>query len=83
MNASILDFLQANGEKMEVDIAKALQAPVAVVQTHLAQLSAAGEVICCKVTRFPGGKKVEGLSYRLSRTRSGNPMSPIVASKKR
>ena len=83
MNASILDFLQVNGEKMESEIATALKAPVAVVQTHLAQLSAAGEVICCKVTRFPNGKKVEGISYRLSRTRSGNPMSPLVSYKKR
>ena len=79
MNASIIDFLQVNGEKMESEIAKALQVPMSVVQTHLAQLSAAGDVICCKVTRFPNGKKVEGMSYRLARTRSGNPMSPVMS----
>ena len=82
MNASVIEFLQLNGEKMEAEIAKALQMPIAVLQTQLAQLSSSGEVICCKVTRFAGGKKVEGLSYRLSRARSGKPM-PLATAKSR
>ncbi|NIO41915.1 MAG: hypothetical protein GTO41_18130 [Burkholderiales bacterium] len=36
------------------------------MQRQLSQLSAAGEVICCHVTRYSGEKKVEGMSYRLS-----------------
>jgi len=83
MNAAIIDYLHVNGEKMESEIAKGLQVPIAVVQSHLAQLSSSGEVICCKVTRYLGGKKIEGTSYRLSSTRSGKPMQPLVAAKKR
>ena len=77
MNATIVDYLQVNGEKMEAEIAKALQLPIAQVQDHLAQLSVKGEVICCKVTRYLDGKRIEGTSYRLSRARSGNPMAPL------
>ena len=83
MNAAIIDFLQVNGEKMEAEIAAALQMPIALVQSHLAQLAAAGDVVCCKLTRYPGGKKVEGTSYRLARVRSGKPMQPLVKYKTR
>jgi hypothetical protein len=82
MNASILEYLHVNGEKMESEIAKALQMPIALVQSHLAQLSINGEVICCKVTRYLGGKKIEGTSYRLSRTRSGKPLQPLATTKR-
>jgi hypothetical protein len=83
MNLAIIDYLQINGEKMEVEIAKALQMPIAQVQSHLAHLSLTGEVICCKVTKFHDGKKVEGTSYRLSRARSGKPMAPLATHKTR
>lgn len=83
MTAAIIEYLQINGEKMEAEIAKALQLPMSQVQSHLAQLSVNGEVICCKVTRFPDGKKVEGTSVRLSRARSGKPMAPLSPLKKR
>jgi|KBSSwiStaDraftv2_1062776.scaffolds.fasta_scaffold228432_3 predicted ArsR family transcriptional regulator len=77
MNLAIIDYLQVNGEKMETEIAKALQIPMTQIHTHLAQLSVSGEVICCKVTRYIDGKPVEGTSYRLSRARSGKPMAPL------
>ncbi len=83
MNASIIDYLHVNGEKMEFEIAKGLQMPVALVQSQLAQLSIAGDVICCKVTRYLGGKKIEGTSYRLAGARSGKPMDPAVTRKAR
>jgi hypothetical protein len=66
MNATILDFLKTNGEGLDADIAKALRLPMAMVKSHVSQLSAAGEVICCKVTRYVDGKKIEGVSCRLS-----------------
>ena len=78
MNASIIEFLRVNGEKMEAEIAKGLQIPMTQVQSQLAQLSSAGDVICCKVTRFAGGKKIEGTSYRLSRTTSGKPLQQLA-----
>ena len=83
MNVSIIDYLQANGEQMESEIAKALQLPMTQVQSHLAQLSSTGEVICCKVTKYLGGKKIEGTSYRLSRAKSGKPVPPLATSKPR
>ena len=83
MSVSILEFLRVNGEKMEAEIANAMEMPMTMVQSQLAQLSAAGEVICCKVTRYLGGKKIEGISYRLSRTRSGKPLQPLMTVKRR
>lgn len=66
MNASILQFLKNNGEKLDAEIAKALHIPMAQLKTQVAQLSAAGDVICCNVTRYVEGKKIEGISCRLS-----------------
>ena len=66
MYASILDFLKANGERLDAEIAAALQVPTTLVTSHMSQLSAAGEVICCKVTRYIDGKQIEGVSCRLS-----------------
>ena len=66
MNATILEYLRNNGEQLDADIAKALHMPQALVEKHISQLSSAGEVICCHVTRYLGGKKIEGVSCRLS-----------------
>lgn len=66
MNTSILDFLKINGERLDAEIAEALQMPMTVVASHVSQLSAAGEVICCKVTRYVDGRTIEGVSCRLS-----------------
>ena len=66
MNALILDFLKANGERLDAEIAAALQMPMTLVTRHVSQLSTAGEVICCKVTRYVEGKPIEGVSCRLS-----------------
>lgn len=66
MNTAILQYLRANGEQLDAEIAEALDIPHSQVQRQLSQLSAAGEVICCHVTRYSGEKKIEGMSYRLS-----------------
>ncbi len=66
MNASILKYLRANGEQLDADISQALHIPMTQLKTLVAQLSASGDVICCKVTRFIDGKKIEGTSCRLS-----------------
>ncbi len=66
METAILQYLRANGEQLDADIAEALDIPHAQLQRQLSQLSAAGEVICCHVTRYSGEKKIEGMSYRLS-----------------
>jgi hypothetical protein len=66
MNALIIEFLKANGEGLDVDIAKALRIPVAQVKSHVSRLSSAGEVICCEVTRYVDGRKIEGICCRLA-----------------
>jgi hypothetical protein len=66
MNASILKFLRANGEQLDSEISQALHIPLAQLRDQVAELSASGEVICCQVTRFIDGKKIEGTSCRLS-----------------
>lgn len=66
MKANILQFLRTNGEQLDAEIAKALHISKTQVLNHISELSAAGDVICCQVTRFFGGKKIEGVSCRLS-----------------
>ncbi|MFA9949637.1 hypothetical protein [Dentiradicibacter hellwigii] len=66
MDANILKYLRSNGEQLDADISKALNVPIARLQPAFAQLAESGELICCKVTRFINGKKIEGTSYRLS-----------------
>lgn len=66
MNASILQYLKTNGEGFDADIAKALHIPVGHVNKYVAELSTAGEVICCKVTKYNDGKMIEGVSCRLA-----------------
>ena len=66
MNASILKYLRANGEQLDSEISQALHIPMAQLKNQVAELSASGDVICCKVTRYIDGKKIEGTSCRLS-----------------
>lgn len=66
IDAAILHFLKTNGPQSESQIAEALNLPVAQVHGHVAQMSSAGEIICCSLTQFKDGKKIEGISCRLS-----------------
>ena len=66
MNVKILDYLKANGEQLDMELSAALRIPMAQLKTLVEQLSASGDVICCHVTRFVDGKKIEGTSCRLS-----------------
>ena len=66
MNVKILEHLKANGEQLDVDISTALRIPMSQLKTLVEQLSISGDVICCHVTRFIDGKKIEGTSCRLS-----------------
>ena len=66
MSVSILDYLKANGEQLDVDLAVALHIPMPQLKTMIEQLSKSGDIICCHVTRFIDGKKIEGTTCRLS-----------------
>ena len=66
MNAAILKYLRANGEQLDAEISQALRIPIGQLRQLVDDLAASGVVICCKVTRFSDGKKIEGISCRLS-----------------
>lgn len=66
MKSSILQFLKTSGEQLDAQIAQALRMPMTTVRRQVSQLAASGEVICCKVTRYADGKKIEGVSCRLA-----------------
>lgn len=66
MKNRILSFLQGNGEKLDAQIARALNMSTSEVRQQITQLAHAHEVVCCNVTRFVEGNKIEGLSCRLS-----------------
>jgi len=66
MSEAILGFLRANAEQLDVDMAEALHIPLDELREEIARLAAAGDVICCRVTRFIEGRKIEGISCRLS-----------------
>jgi hypothetical protein len=66
MNTTLLQYLKTHGEQLDADLSKALRTPMAQIRKDIAQLAAAGEVICCQVTRFNGDKKIEGVSCRMA-----------------
>ena len=66
MTSDILRFLKNNGEQLDIQIAQALNIPMPHLQREIAQLSQANEIICCNLTRFVAGQKIEGVSCRLS-----------------
>jgi hypothetical protein len=66
MNETIIKYLKDSGEQLDKDMAEALQVPFGDLQKSVNELSARGEIICCKVTRYIEGRKIEGMSCRLS-----------------
>lgn len=66
ITSNILQFLKTNGQGSEAEIAEALKVSITQVRNHVAQLSSTGQVICCSLTQFKDGVKIEGVSCRLS-----------------
>ena len=66
MTDSILGFLRANGEQLDVDMAASLHILIADLRDEVARLASVGDLICCRVTSFIDGQKIEGTSCRLS-----------------
>lgn len=66
INSTILDFLRANGPRLDSEIAEALKIPLTRVRNHVADLSSSGDLICCNTIQFKDGNRIEGLSCRLS-----------------
>jgi len=66
MMHEILKFLKTHGERLDTEIAVAMGVSLAKTRLQLAELSAEGEIMTCHTIRFEKGKKVEGVSCRLS-----------------
>jgi DNA-binding IclR family transcriptional regulator len=62
----ILQYLKTHGERLDTEIAEATGLTLAKVRTILAELAAKGEIMACHSTKFDKGKKIEGISCRLS-----------------
>ena len=66
LSKEILQYLKKNGERLDTEIAVATGISLANVLLHLSELAAKGEVVACHSIRFEKGKKVEGISCRLT-----------------
>jgi hypothetical protein len=62
----ILKYLKQHGERLDSDISKATGLSLEKVRSGVQALTATGEIIMCKLTRFEEGKPVEGWLCRVS-----------------
>ena len=62
----ILQYLNKHGEQLDTEIADAVGISVAQTRSYLSELTDKGEVMSCHTIRFVKGKKIEGISYRIS-----------------
>ena len=63
---TILEYLAKHGEKMDSEIAQDTGLSLVAVKAKLNELSLKGDVISCTVTKFADGKKIQGISSRIS-----------------
>jgi hypothetical protein len=63
---TILKYMKARGEQLDAEIAAATRIPLKDVGLYLSELSARGDVILCRSTRFIEGKKSEGMLCRIA-----------------
>ena len=64
--STILKHLKTHGQLMDYEIAEAIKTPIGKVRPILTDLAARGEIFGCHVTRFPNGKPVEGMQFRIT-----------------
>jgi DNA-binding Lrp family transcriptional regulator len=62
----ILQYLKDHGEQLDSEIATGTRISLAEVRLRVSGLSARGEVMTCRVTRFKNGTKSEGLLCRVA-----------------
>ena len=63
----ILQYLKKqSGEKLDAEIAEAAGLSLSKTRVYLAELAAKGEVVVCDSIRFEKGKKIEGISCRVT-----------------
>ena len=64
--SDVLQCLKKYGQRLDVEIAEEIRVPVAAVRERLAELSAAGAVVMCRLTRYEGARTIEAWQCRLS-----------------
>ena len=62
----ILQCLKKYGQRLDLEIAKEMGVPLAMVRQRLADLAATGAVIMCNLTRFENGKRIDAWQCRVS-----------------
>lgn len=62
----ILQCLKKHGQRLDVEIAKEMGLPLALVRQRLSGLAATGAVIMCNLTRFENGTRIEAWQCRVS-----------------
>lgn len=62
----ILQCLKKYGQRLDLEIAKETGVPLATVRQRLTDLSAAGAVVMCNLTRFENGKRIDAWQCRVS-----------------
>ena len=62
----ILACLKKHGQRLDLEIAKEMNVPLATVRQQLTGLAESGAVIMCKLTRFEHGKRIDAWQCRVS-----------------
>ncbi|MDA8382571.1 MAG: ArsR family transcriptional regulator [Betaproteobacteria bacterium] len=62
----IFEHIRKRGQVCDAEIASALGLGLTEVRNSLSELSAAGQISCCSVTRFHEGDAVEEILCRIS-----------------
>lgn len=61
-----LKCLKKYGQRLDLELAKEMNLPLAAVQQRLSGLAATGAIIVCKLTRFENGKQIDAWQCRIS-----------------
>ncbi len=61
-----LKCLKKYGQRLDLEIAKEMGLPLAMVQQRLSGLAATGDIIVCRLTRFENGKQIDAWQCRVS-----------------
>ena len=63
----VLQYLKnQDGERLDIDIAKATGIAIPALHKYLAELAAKKKITSCYTTKYIGKKKVEGISCRIA-----------------
>ena len=64
--SDVLQCLKKYGQRLDLEIAEETRVPLAAVRERLSELSAAGAVVMCRLTRYEGTKTIEAWQCRMS-----------------